>query len=125
MSVLDIRQHEMETHELLRQRNEEVIDSVFPTDYGFTICIDPYEFENIVSDKSKIKIKYNFDCYCWSKTNKRSKTFIVKNQDGRSVTNKDCIQRLIDAGFDTKCNHHFLEGFDKCSDDCFEISMGS
>lgn len=109
----------------LIERQNQVIDSVFPMDYGFTIAIDPYDFDNIVSDKSKIKIKYDFDCYCWSKNNKRSKTFIVKNQDGRSITIKDCIQRLIDAGFDTKCNHRFIEGFDELDDGCFEISMGS
>ena len=121
MSVFDVRQCEEDIYDRLRESQEQVIDSIFPTDYNFTIGIDPYDFNNIVSDKSKIRLKYDFRCYCWSKKNRMSKIFIVKSKDGCPITNKDCIERLIDIGFDTRCNHNLLEGFHKLNDDCFKI----
>jgi len=122
----DIKRHETETYDILRQRQEEIIDVVFPTDYNFTICIDPYDFDEVIFEQSSIKLKYDFTCYCWSEHNRSPEIVEVKNEEGRSITYRDCIQRLIDVGFDTGCNHCWLEKFgDIDKDGCSEIWMGS
>jgi hypothetical protein len=126
MSVIDLQRHEMETCDILRERHEMVIDNAFPTDYGFTICIDPYELDEVIFEQSSVKLRYKFDCYCWDEHNKLPKNIKVTNEDGRSITYRDCIQRLIDVRFTTKCNHRWLEGFGEMDANGWsEISMRS
>lgn len=122
MSVLDIQKHNDITHDILRERQEQEIDSIFPTDYNFTIAMDPSTFDDVLSDESTITIKHDYKCYCW-KNNRRSEIIEVEGENG-CITNKDCIQGLIDAGFNPKCSHRFLERFQP-RDGNFTIIMGS
>ena len=99
----------------------EKIEEEFPN-AKFTISIPYDELDEIITNEKEILLKYRYNCYCNENKKKKIERFIVK---GDCITNRLCINKLIDEGFDLGCNHHFLEGFNENSDYEFEIFTGS
>jgi hypothetical protein len=77
----------------------------------FSIFIPRSKLDAVIADRDLLCIRYVFDCHCYS-GNKRNTEFYYCKKAKKGITNRDLIQCLVDNGFDTQCNHVFLEGFD-------------
>jgi hypothetical protein len=90
----------------------------------FTISIDYYELDTVITRQPSIIAIQQYTCNCYNKNKRITEYYYVK---GNHITNKFIIQTLIDQGFNPNCRHRFLEGFLKMknSDFKFEIMMGS
>lgn len=101
----------------------EQIDKMFPG-AQFTIAIPLEDMDDVITEKTKIKIKYQYNCYCHRDSPKKT-TYI--NVKGDKITNRYVLEELIKKKFHIKCNHHFLEEIYASSEmDCdFELWTGS
>lgn len=104
------------------EREFEIIHEMFP-DAKFRISIDLEDINAVVSNKEQIVIQCN-PCNILCDTFINRKYFIVKN-NGNGITNKQMIQTMIDGGFDSKCDHQFLEVFHELNDITFLATFGS
>jgi hypothetical protein len=111
-----------------------VIETMFPNS-KFIICIELNNLNNILSsNKEKLIIKCEHNCYCYENNKRKSEYFIVNGNNGlhpsrlagnNIITVKDCIQSLVDNNYDTECNHIFLEGFNLITESQIEPFFGS
>lgn len=99
-----------------------IIDEMFPNCL-FSICIDLDEMDEVISNEPQIIIQHN-PCrgYCDMSGNRE---YIYVKNNGNGITNKDIIKAMIEAEFDPKCNHIFLEGFDQINAITFSPMFGS
>lgn len=90
----------------------------------FDISIPINELDEVVSDNPEIVIKNTYGCYCYTGCYRPTDYFVIR---ANRITNRVIIHELIRQGFDPRCNHIFLEGFNKCNP-CsieYECIMGS
>ena len=101
----------------------EQIENLFPC-AKFRIAIPLEEMDDVITEKTKIKIKYEYNCYCHRDSPK--KTTYIKIQ-GDKITNRYVLEELIKKNFNIKCNHNFVEEIYVSSEiDCdFELWTGS
>lgn len=99
-----------------------IIDEMFPNCL-FSICIDLDEMDDVISEEPQIIIQHN-PCrgYCEMSGNRE---YIYVKNNGNGITNKDIIEAMIEAEFDPKCNHFFLEGFHQINAITFSPMFGS
>ena len=69
----------------------EQIEKMFP-DAKFTIVIPLEEMDDVITDKTKIKLKYEYNCHCYRDNPK--KTTYIKIQ-GDKITNRYVLEELI------------------------------
>lgn len=98
-----------------------LIEEEFPN-AKFTICIPYNELDDVITSKNEIIIKCDYKCFCYDEIQRPNDFYIVK---GECITNRTCIKKLIEEGFNPECNHHFLEGFQQTTDVQFVAMMGS
>jgi len=128
-SEIQPKKEEQEEQEEQEQTEEEMeyeieqIDLMFPN-AQFTVAISIKELDDIITDKNYIIIKQAYNCYCYSDCKRNTEYFYIQ---GKNITNKYVIERLIECGLDLDCNHMFVEGFcQTIGSDCqFEICVGS
>ena len=97
------------------------IDDEFPNAL-FSVCVD--DLDVVFDNNDTIILKYKYSCYCYSHTSRQTEYFVIKN-DGEGITMRKCINKLIEYGFDTDCNHRFFEGLAINTYIQYEIFMGS
>lgn len=101
------------------ERNERIISAMFPR-VKFSVCIDLEELDEVLSNEAQIVIKCSHNCYCYDRC-PRPNDYIVVRGNGRPITVKDAIKRMEEEGYDSDCNHQFLEGFWKRKPDSIEF----
>ena len=114
---------ESDFDEIEYQRECEIINAMFPN-VNFYVSINLEEMDEIVSKEDVIIIKCTFHCYCYQDTPRVNDYILVRNI-GTGITIKDMINSLSENNFDPKCNHRFLEGFDKINYITYEANFGS
>ena len=112
---------EMESDSEIEAEIEEICKQ-FPNS-KFSISLPLVDIDNVVINTGPVAIKCDFNCYCYSEAPRISEFYICKKE--KNITNRDLINCLIDNKFDTKCNHHFLEGFEITSSGQVEPYFGS
>jgi len=115
------------------EKEMEIINNMFP-DAKFSICIDLEDMEEVLSKEKEIVLKNTYCCFCYKSdfnplsmnttglSKRPNDYFVIK---GDNLTYKYVIQELISQGFDPRCDHSFLEGFQQTSDVQFDICLGS
>ena len=88
----------------------------------FSIAIPYNELDTIVSLKSEIFIKNSRSCYCHKIP---LDTQIFRINSTKPITNRTILKQLISQNLDIKCNHNFVEGFQKLNENTFDIITGS
>ena len=89
----------------------------------FSVDIDESELDDIISESDQIMIKQEFTCYCFNV--KRDPLYYRVKGNGKKLTNRYVIEELIKQKMNLECNHMFLEGFIKNTDNQFELLVGS
>lgn len=104
------------------EEEQRKLDEMFPN-CKFSICIDTSDMDEVISNEPQIIIQCNpCEGYCQLSGNRE---YIFVKNNGNGITNKDMILAMIEANYDPKCNHHFLEGWDKMNEITFYPFFGS
>ena len=80
-------------------------------DAKFSICMEPYELDDMCCDSKHIVVKQEFNCFCYWGTNRPTEYFVIK--DNKVITYRKLIQELCKQKFDPVCDHKFFEGIRK------------
>lgn len=102
---------------------------------GFEICHPLERMLDPVSDKNKIVLLYNFQCWCLDFDDEFDDTVYqypnnvcaihVKASDGCGVTWFDCVKALHEANWKPACSHRYLEKIELVKDNIYTVSCGS
>ena len=90
----------------------EQLKTMFPN-ANFSICMSISELDDIVSTDKKIIIKCEHNCFCYSVYKRRAAYFTVHNLNNAGISNKMIIQVLINAEYETGCDHIYLEKIER------------
>ena len=88
----------------------------------FVVDIDVSQLDDIICESENIIIKQDFPCYCFNV--KRDPLYYRVKGNGKKLTNRYVIEELIKQKMNLECNHMFLEGFIKNTDNQFELIIG-
>ena len=89
---------------------------------GFENCVEEDDQNEVLSEQNTIIIKVKQNCYCYDDFPGPTEFFTV-HKTHNSITTKDAIHAMKD--YRAKCNHVFLEGFEKDTDVHFSACFGS
>ena len=104
-------------------REMEYMRRLFPNAM-FDIDIPYQDLNDLVTDEKRIIIEHTYRCRCYSNRELLGKTvhFYIS---GEKLTNHNVLDELIKQNLVLDCDHSFLEGFNKISDGCYELIVGS
>lgn len=91
---------------------------------NFTNDIEETEMNEVISNKRHVVVKIKHNCYCYDNNPRRTMFFVVSSE-GNGIRVRDLVNKLTEERYEAKCNHQFLEGFDRVNDITFEAFFGS
>ena len=115
--------NELEKAEFLIK--DKMIEQICGNPAGFCICIDYDNLNDILSTEQNIVIAHDRCIVCFDDGNRKVPPDYYHISSNMPHTNKSVVQHLVKIKFDARCNHLFLEGFDKKSEAQFNMSLGS
>lgn len=94
----------------------------------FIVCLDEQELDEVLSeDLPVIYVRVQYRCFCYPMGAPRQASYIVVRRPPEKdvITARDAVRAMVKARLDTRCNHRFLEGFEKYSNNEFDTVWGS